>query len=99
VQYSFEWDPAKAKANRRKHGISFENAAGVFLDPLAISVPHDKYSEIEERWVTMRRDRRGLALVIIHTLPESLVKERKIRIISARKATRREVRQYEELAL
>ena len=44
----------------------------------------------------MGRNRRGLILVIIHTLPETLVKERKIRIISARKATKREVRQYEE---
>ncbi len=94
MQYSFEWDPAKAKANWRKHGVSFEDAAGLFLDPLAISVPDDKHSEAEERWVTMGRDRRGLVLVIIHTLPESLVKERKIRIISARRATKREVRQY-----
>ena len=96
MQFSFEWDPAKAKANWRKHGVNFEDAAGLFLDPLAISVPDDKHSEAEERWVTMGRDRRGLVLVIIHTLPESLVKQRKIRIISARKATKREVRQYEE---
>jgi uncharacterized DUF497 family protein len=47
----------------------------------------------------MGRDRRNLVLVIIHTLPESLVKKRKIRIISARKATKREVRQYEGLVL
>lgn len=99
MQYSFEWDPAKAKANWRKHGVSFENAVGLFLDPLAISIPDDKHSEAEERWVTMGRDRRGLVLVIIHTLPESSAKERKIRIISARKATKREVRQYEELVL
>lgn len=96
MQYSFEWDPAKAKANWSKHGVSFEDAAALFLDPLAISVPDDKHSETEERWVTIGRDRRGLVLVIIHTLPGSLVKQRKIRIISARKATRREVRQYEE---
>jgi uncharacterized DUF497 family protein len=96
VQYRFEWDPAKAKANWRKHRVSFEDAAGLFLDPLAISVPDDEHSEAEERWVTMGRNRRGLILVIIHTLPESLVKERRIRIISARKATKREMRQYEE---
>ena len=96
MQYRFEWDPAKAKANWRKHGVSFEDAAELFLDPLAISVPDDEHSEAEKRWVTMGRDRRGLVLVIIHTLPESLVKERKIRIISPRKATKREARQHEE---
>jgi uncharacterized protein len=64
---------------------------------LAISAPDDEHSEAEERWVTIGRDGRGRVLVIIHTLPESSVKERKIRIISARKATKREVRQYEEL--
>lgn len=97
MQYSFEWDPAKAKTNWRKHGVSFEDAAALFLDPLAISVPDGEHSEAEERWVTIGRDSRGRLLVIVHTLPESSVKERKVRIISARKATKREMRQYEEL--
>jgi len=43
VQYSFEWDPAKAKANWRKHEVGFEDAAELFLDPLAISAPDDKH--------------------------------------------------------
>jgi len=99
VQYSFEWDPAKAKTNRRKHGVSFEHAAGLFLDPAAISEPDDEHGEAEERWVTIGRDSRGRILVIVHTFRESSARGRRIRIISARKATKREVRQYEEIEL
>ena len=97
MQYGFEWNPAKAETNRRKHGVSFEDAAGLFLDPLAISEPDDEHSEAEERWVTIGRDGRGRVLVLVHTFRESSAKGRKIRIISVRKATKREVRQYEEI--
>jgi uncharacterized protein len=96
VHYTFEWDPAKATKNRRKHGISFEEATDLFLDPLAISIPDMAHSETEERWVTIGCDTRGRALVIVHTFPASSVKEWNIRIISARRATGPEVRQYEE---
>jgi uncharacterized protein len=97
VSYNFEWDPTKARRNRRKHGVSFEDAAELFLDPLAISVLDWKHSDTEERWVTIGRDSRGRVLVLIHTFQERPVKEWNVRIISARKATRREVKQYEGL--
>ena len=99
MQYSFEWDPEKAKANWRKHGISFEDGAGLFLDPLAITVTDDEHSETEGRWVTIGRDERGRLLVLVHTFRESSVSGRRIRIISARKAAKREVRQYEQTEL
>jgi len=96
LRYTFEWDPVKAKANLRKHRISFDLAAEVFLDPLAVSIVDEEHSEHEERWVSLGRDRRGSVLILIHTFLEVSAGECKIRIISARKATKRETRQYEE---
>src|SRR2546426_11237450 len=96
LRYTFEWDPAKAKANLRKHRIGFDRAAEIFLDPLATSIFDEEHSEHEERWVSLGKDRRGNVLVIIHTFSEVSVDECKIRIISARRANKRETRQYEE---
>jgi len=96
LRYNFEWDPIKAKENLRKHGIGFERATELFLDPLAVSVFDQEHSEAEERWVTMGRDRHGRVLVIVHTFSGASAEESKIRMISARKATKREARQYEE---
>lgn len=87
MHYTFEWDPAKATRNRRKHGISFEEATGLFLDPLAVSIPDPVHNGTEERWVTIGRDGRGRLLVLIHTFPAPSVEEWNIRIISARRAT------------
>ena len=95
MRYTFEWDPPKAKANLRKHGIRFERAAELFLDPLAISIVDEEHSEEDERWVTIGRDNRGIVLVVVHTFTEVSAEEWKIRIISTRKATKKEVRQYE----
>lgn len=98
MRYTLEWDPFKAKENFRKHGISFEHAAELLLDPLAISVLDQEHSEVEERWVTIGQDSRGRALVLIHTFSQVSADESKVRIISARKATKREAKQYEETA-
>lgn len=95
LRYTFEWDPAKAKANLRKHRIAFDRAAEVFLDPQAVSVFDEEHSEHEERWVSLGKDRRGNLLVLVHTFSEISVEECEIRIISARKAGKRETRQYE----
>lgn len=95
MRYTFEWDPIKAKDNLRKHGVSFDRAAEVFIDPLAVSIPDEEHSDEEERWVTLGKDRRGSVLVLSHTFQEASAEEFIIRIISARKATRREIRQYE----
>jgi len=97
VSYDFQWDPTKAKRNWRKHGIRFQDAAELFLDPLAISVLDLEHSDTEERWVTVGRDRRGHVLVLTHTFREQPMGEWKVRIISARKATKREAKQYEGL--
>jgi uncharacterized DUF497 family protein len=56
LRYTFEWDPIKAKENLRKHRISFEHAADVFLDRLAISVFDEENSDEEDRWVTIGKD-------------------------------------------
>ena len=98
MRYNFEWDPIKAKENLRKHGIGFESAAQLFLDPLAVSVFDQEHSEAEERWVTIGRDSDGRVLVVVHTFSETSAEESRIRMISARKATKREARQYEETA-
>ncbi|MGZ6276627.1 MAG: BrnT family toxin [Syntrophales bacterium] len=95
MRYNFEWDPEKAKQNLQKHKVAFDNAAEVFLDPLAISIFDEGHSVDEERWVTMGRDKRGMMLVVMHTFIIHGRDTRKIRIISARRATRNETKQYE----
>ena len=97
MRYTFEWDLAKAKQNRRKHRISFERASEIFLDSLAISAFDEEHSEEEERWVTIGKDTQGYNLVVVHTHTEVSPNERTMRVISARKATKKELRQYEEI--
>ncbi|MBT8419418.1 MAG: BrnT family toxin, partial [Gammaproteobacteria bacterium] len=53
VQYDFEWDTEKARGNRRKHHVSFEQGSTVFQDPRAASLYDQKHSETEDRWVTL----------------------------------------------
>ena len=96
MRYTFEWDPVKAKQNLKKHRISFDRAAEVVLDPLAVSIIDEEHSEDEERWVTLGKDRQGRVLILVHTFLEISAEECRVRIISARKATKREIRQYEE---
>lgn len=94
--FEFDWDPAKAASNRLKHGVTFEAAMGVFKDPLALSVLDDESGAGEERWVTMGRDAANQLLVVVHTYREVSAERVAIRIISARRPTRREVRSYED---
>ena len=93
--FEFEWDPAKAASNLRKHRISFELAATVFLDPLARSLPNGDHSEFEERWVTLGHARDGKLLVVSHTHTCNEADKISVRIISARPATPDERRQFE----
>lgn len=88
---SFEWDPKKEAANRRKHGASFDEAATVFLDPLAVSGPDPDHSLGEERYVTFGMSRLGRLLAVCHTYRPG-----NIRIITARRVTRGEREIYEE---
>jgi uncharacterized protein len=96
LRYTFEWDPRKTKENLRKHGVSFESAVEIFLDPLAISVLDPEHSDEEIRWVTIGRDSPGRVFVLVHTFSEVSPEECKIRVISARKADKRETNQYYE---
>jgi hypothetical protein len=99
LRYTLEWDPIKAGENLRKHRISFDRAAEVLLDPLGVSIVDEEHSEREERWVTLGRDKRGRVVILIHTFVEVSAEECRVRIISARKATKRETKQYEEMQL
>lgn len=87
----FEWDPRKASANARKHGIGFEEAATAFGDPRSITIPDPGHSMDEERYILLKRSDRGRLLVAAH-----LDRGSRIRLISARTATRRERQSYEE---
>ena len=83
-------------ANLRKHRIGSDRAAEIFLDPLATSIFDEEHSEHEERWISLGKDGRGNVLALIHTFSEISADECNIRITSARKANRRETKQYEE---
>ncbi len=91
----FEWDPAKAASNLRKHKVSFYDAATVFLDPLSQSVPDEGHNQYEERWITMGVARDGRLLVVSHTYIGTADHNISGRLISARTATPGERRQYE----
>jgi uncharacterized DUF497 family protein len=88
---TFEWDKQKAVENRRKHGVSFEEAATVFGDPLSITIPDPLHSHRENRFVIIGRSTRHVLLVVVHTDRKGM-----IRIISARRATVHERKNYEE---
>jgi len=85
----FQFDPKKAASNLRRHGVSFADAEGVFLDPLAIHQP-DPDAEGEERFIAVGLGSAGNVLVVVFTL-----RGEEIRLISARRAARREVKDYE----
>ncbi len=68
--YEFEWDPAKAKANVNKHGLDFERAAQVFRGPLALTIPDDKHSETEDRWITLGKEAQGQYVLVVHTFEQ-----------------------------
>jgi len=84
----YEWDPVKAKANLTKHEVSFADTFAVFEDPKALTI--DQMVKGEQRHVTIGMDLFGRILVVVYTW-----RDENIRIISARKATRIQVRQYE----
>jgi uncharacterized DUF497 family protein len=94
MQYNFEWDPAKAKRNLRDHKVSFERASQIFLDLNMLSIEDEEHSEEEDRWITLGLDKNGVLLVVHHTFREVDPDNFNIRIISARKPTRGEAKQY-----
>ena len=93
-----EWDEAKNLSNQHKHGVSFEEASRVFLDPLYVSVK-ERIEKGEERWQTFGLVGNVLVLMVAHTVREESVEGipvEVIRIITAREATARERRRYED---
>lgn len=89
---SFEWDPAKAAANLRKHQVSFEEARSVFFDDFAIQFFDESHSSDEERFLMLGMSSEAKLLLVCHCERED---GEIIRIISARKATRRESAFYQ----
>ena len=87
---SYEWDPAKARANLSKHGVDFADAAIALEDDQALTI-RDPLSSDEERWITIGKGALGSLLVVVYT-----GRKESVRLISARFATAREKRQYEE---
>lgn len=96
LTYHFDWDPVKAQTNLRDHKVSVCLATTVFRDPLALTVYDEPHSESEERWATVGRAENGQTLVVIHTFGHTSPFDVAIRVISARKATKHEVRDYEQ---
>jgi uncharacterized protein len=87
----YEWDPGKAEANKRKHGVSFHEAATVFGDPLAVTFTDPDHSIDEYRYITFALSRFDRLLVVSHA-----DRDENVRIISARLMTRQERRIYEK---
>ncbi len=87
----FEWDDAKAETNERKHGVSFTDALTVFADTLSLTGYDPDHSIDEDRYITMGVSASGRLLIVCHT-----DRGEKIRIISAREATRAERKDYED---
>jgi len=87
----FRWDQAKARPNSAKHSVSFEEASSAFGDSLSITIPDLEHSDSEKRYTLMGETFGHRLVVVSHTERGS-----GIRIISARLATRRELRVYEE---
>jgi uncharacterized DUF497 family protein len=87
----FEWNPEKAEANLRKHGVSFEEAGTVFSDPLSLTVPDPIHSDEENRFIITAYSDKQRQLIVVHS-----DRNDKIRIISARLATMSERKKYEQ---
>ena len=89
--FIFEWNDNKAHRNLAKHGVNFDEACSVFGDPLALTIDDPLHSENEDRFVTLGHSNKGRLLVVVF-----VERGNNIRIISARLATRRERKNYEE---
>ncbi len=91
MKLNFEWDEEKAKANLKKHKISFDEATTIFIDPFSITIPDPDHSVEEQRYIDIGSSDKGHVLVVVYTERGS-----NIRIISCRKATLSERKRYKE---
>ena len=92
----FDWDPKKEASNSAKHGVAFELAMTVFRDPLAATILDHEHGGDEERWITLGESVDGRLVLVVHTWVQTSADHALVRIISARRPTRREARQYKE---
>lgn len=95
VIYRFEWDDQKARNNVSKHGVRFTHAATVLRDPHSMTLYDEEHSGVEERWITLGIAEHGPLLVVVHTFERLEDEVTVIRVISARRATKKEKRAYE----
>ena len=89
MSLEFEWDSIKSAANRRKHGVAFDEASSVFGDPLSVTIDDVGHSKVEDRFVIIGRSVGNRLLVVVYT-----EREDRLRLISARVATPQEARAY-----
>ena len=91
----FEWDKNKENINIKKHGVTFEQASYVFADEFSLNRFDDEHSENEDRWVLLGKSLNEILLLVIHTFRNNDGTEF-VRIISARKATKKEKQIYQK---
>jgi len=96
MEIIFEWDANKAKENRKKHKVTFEEAKTAFNDPLLMTFTDEKHSESEDRYISIGTSATSKVLLVVHTEREETEEITIIRIISCRQATASERRTYEE---
>lgn len=91
----FEWDRKEERKNIQKHGVTFEQASYVFADAFALNRYDEEHSDEEERWILLGKSLNEIILLVVHTFRDSDENEF-VRIISARKATKKEEKIYKE---
>ncbi len=91
----FIWDPVKEKINIQKHEISFTESCYVFSDLYSLNLFDEQHSEDEDRWITLGQTPNGKILVVVHTF-KKMGEIEVVRIISSRKATKKETKKYLE---
>lgn len=99
MRYEFDWDPDTERANIRKHGLSFRQAASVFRDPNQLSKFDEGHSEKEDRWITLGLDSTGVLRVVVHTFEQVDENLWRIRVISARKANLDKSKKYNAMVI
>jgi uncharacterized protein len=96
MKVKFVWDISKAESNRRKHGVTFDEATEIFFDPQSVTYPDEMHSIDEDRFLTLGKSKKLRLLLVVHTEVDSIDNDVIIRIISARKASKEERLNYEE---
>jgi hypothetical protein len=96
LRIEFDWDPSKEASNRTKHGVGFELEMTVFRDPFAATILDSEHGADEERWITLGESVNDALVLVVHTWVQTSDDTVRVRIISARRPTKREARQYRE---